>query len=522
MSVPGTRCILALAGVALIGLGLVSCAKEPLNVDRNRPPRTFLVAAPVDTTVAALRYSYRIHLYWRGEDPDGYVAGFLYSWDDSTIGGFKFTTKTDSIFELSVNDSSQITGGTGTNPGTQRAHTFYIRAVDNLGKPDPFLTIFNRRLFQASTEPPVVFFTGEDIPKPREPGHEADIDTLCDGEPFKVCWYGRDPDGVVTRYRVDVGAYHSPLQSDSCIYFNSPSQPSSVALASGFYIMTVTAIDNANAVGRNSVAFVVNRDPETEWAEKDADGPIGHYIQVYSEGNLITPVPKIFHAGDTIPFRSIVWWSWNGEDSHNGCENNCLSGFSLALTNGNRDNGQPYVIGFLDTLSTSPLIRFTTNDPDKMIQAGYQYLVLDSLDAGIGIAARVVARDCSGRPDGTPATFTFNCNFYPTLDSLRVSAVMADPDNKGILEPCHLIEWFGHDPEDGYTKSARITLDETFVILKQNYETSVTVPDRTFRSILPGQITHTVRVRVQDRAGFYAKLPEGEKEVRFDLPTPSP
>ena len=90
------------------GVVLLSCAKDPLKVDRNRPPQTFLVAAPVDTSVADISYSYRIHLYWRGEDSDGYVVGYEYSWDDSSIGAFKFTTKTDSIFELTVNDSSQM------------------------------------------------------------------------------------------------------------------------------------------------------------------------------------------------------------------------------------------------------------------------------------------------------------------------------------------------------------------------------------------------------------------------------
>src|SRR5262245_36433856 len=116
---------IAMAGI-MIAL-LASCAKDPLIVDRNRPPRTFLVAAPIDSTIShpaatVVSYSYRVHLYWRGEDPDGYVVGFLWAFDDSSAGHFHYTTKTDSIFDLTVNDTTDITGG-ATVIGFSRFHT---------------------------------------------------------------------------------------------------------------------------------------------------------------------------------------------------------------------------------------------------------------------------------------------------------------------------------------------------------------------------------------------------------------
>jgi len=100
---------IAVAGSALAFLA--SCAKNPLIVDRNRPPRTFLVAAPIDSTIShpsatGVSYSYRVHLYWRGEDSDGYVVGYLWAFDDSSAGHFRYTAKTDSIFEVTVNDSA--------------------------------------------------------------------------------------------------------------------------------------------------------------------------------------------------------------------------------------------------------------------------------------------------------------------------------------------------------------------------------------------------------------------------------
>ncbi len=502
--------------ILVVGVVLLSCAKDPLNVDRNRPPQTFLVAAPVDTTVADLAYSYRIHLYWRGEDSDGYVVGYEYSWDDSSIGAFRFTTKTDSIFELTVNDSSQLTGGTGVNPQTTKAHTFYIRAVDNLGKPDPSLTIFNRRLFKAKTETPLVNFIGA-IPNPQFP---AVIDTLCDGAPFVVSWNARDPDGVVTRYRFDVGPFHSDFTTDSSVTFNSPGSPGSVDLPSGIYTMTVTAVDNANAVGKKSTQFVVNHDPETTIAV-DGQGKVGYYLQHYLRGQEVHIVQP-FYEGQIVPYRSTVWWYWDGDDSHGGCEANCTNGWSIVLNPGSRDDNGPYIIGFQDSLGVTPqgeTIRFKTNDPDVLGPLGFTQFILDSLDAGIDMLARVATRDCSGRVDGSPATFRFNCNYYPTLDSVSVADTTYDFDQNGPdpAEPARIIRWVGSDYEDGKTKQASVLLDDSLTLTFDKYEDFTIVSDRDFQRLSSGTL-HTVKVRVADRANFPSQLPDGLKQVNFTIP----
>ena len=500
--------------LSVAGAMVLSCAKDPLDVDRNRPPQTFLVGAPIDTSAADVGYSYRIHLYWRGEDSDGYVVGFLWSWDDSSIGSFRFTSRTDSVFELAVNDSDTIVGGVG-NPQTSRYHTFFIRAVDNLGKPDPSLTIFNRRLFNAETEVPRVRFVGN-IPDTTD---TAPIDTLCDHTPFTVCWTGFDPDGFVTRYRVNAGAFQSPLMTDTCITFNAPGGPT---LASGLYTMTVTAVDNANAVGTGSVQFVVNRDPET-WFAASTGGPpnwVGYYQAPYIGGVAVTPATQLFAEGDTIPFRSTVWFFWNGEDSH-GCEPDSLTGFALALNPGTRNDFDPYIIGFLDEIA--PGTRFTTNDPAVLGPANRPALILDSLDAGLDITARVAARDDSQRPDGTPAAFTFNCNFPPTLDSLTVDSVFTVPDGGTIAEPSRLIRWVGRDYEDGLTSAVTIVLDETLVreLSLPNRQFWIE-PDRTFRNLSPSATEHSIRVRITDRADFKSVLPDGMKTVTFFLPPVTP
>ena len=505
MPVPVIWRRMALATVASVAAAfLISCEKDPLQVDRNRPPQTYLVAAPVDSTVAALPYSYRIHLYWRGEDSDGYVVGFQYSWDDSSIGAFQYTTRTDSIFELLVNDSTTTAGG-ATNPGTARAHRFFIRAVDNLGKPDPSFTIFNSRVFVAQTEAPAVQFVGA-IPS------GVGVDTLCDATPFKVCWSGSDNDGYVARYRFDVGSYNSPLTTDTCATFNDSGDPNSVALSSGLYTMTVSAVDNANAVGRKNVQFVVNRDPETWFLPKGA--PIGHYIQHSLYGQAVR-IEGTFAPEDTVPYRSTVWWEWDGEDvGVANCEANCTSGWSVVMSPGSRNNNQQYVTGFLDTLTTGPpLVRFNNNNPGPLGQAGFTSLILDSLDQGTAMIVRVATRDCSNRSDGSPAFFRFNCNFPPKLTSLTVRDTIANPENFG-LEPCKYFEWGTEDFEDGMTKGATVTIDNTNRVSLFDGEQSIIVPNRTFLA-LTGPGAHSVAVRVRDRAGTPS---ENELSIDFTVP----
>jgi hypothetical protein len=498
---------------------LASCAKDPLRVDRNRPPRTFLVAAPIDSTIAhptatGVSYSYRVHLYWRGEDPDGYVVGYLWAFDDSSVTNFHYTTKTDSIFDLTVNDSTDITGGL-TNPGTTRFHTFFIRAVDNLGKPDPNLAIFNRTIFKAETIRPKVQFVDS---LPAFFPDSNSIDTLSDGQPFKVCWTGDDSDGVVIRYKFDIGSYTSPLMADTCAFFNDDSNPSSVGLGDGLYTMTVTAVDNALAVGKTEFLLVVNHDPET-WFEPKGN-PNGYYHAPFLNGEVVDESNVVeFGEGDTVPYRSTVWFNWNGEDlgrpgtpNNPLPETNCLNGFSLELR-GTRANAEPYIIGFIDIVpNTDPPRRFLSNEPNYLRAAQQQNLILDSLDAGFNLFMLAASRDCSNRGDGTKAAFRFNCNYRPFIDSLIVEEGFGGPPPG---ESGRLITWFGHDPEDGGPSRARITLDGFRTLTTPNNGSNTFfVADSTFANLAPSN-PHSVRAWVIDRAEFVS---DSSLTVYFDLP----
>lgn len=488
---------------------LAACAKDPVRVDRNRPPRTYLVSAPPESG----SFSYRIHLYWRGEDPDGFVVGFQWAWDDSSVTGFHYTTKTDSIFELVVNDSATIAGGSSNlPPGTSRGHTFYIRAVDNLGKPDPNLIVFNRRIVIAQTVKPQVFF------KPPLPGPGPGVDTLCDGQPFEVCWGGNDPDGQVIGYKFDVGSYSSPIVADTCVTFNDINNPNAVGLSSGLYTLTVQAVDNAYALsdpGASKFFFVVNRDPTAWFTTEDGSRgfspplsptPIGHYIAPFFRGDLDTAEPRTFSPGDTIPYRSTVWWSWDGEDAP--CDNpSGIEAFSLSGQVYHRNN-EPYIIGFLPEIA--PGVPFKTNDPNVLGPAGLGNLILDSLDAGAGILMRVRARDQSGRVSGFQYSgeFVFNCNFPPNILSFDVR----DSCFQGRMNK--YFTWTALDEEDGFPPDAELYLDNALLtIVTHNGASSALVPWRTFRDFSENN-PHIAEIRVRDRAGY---ISPDRLRVTFDI-----
>jgi hypothetical protein len=115
--------------------------------------------------------------------------------------------------------------------------------------------------------------------------------------------------------------------------------------------------------------------------------------------------------------------------------------------------------------------------------------------------------------------FRFNCNYYPTLESVSVSDTTFDFDGSGPdpIEPARIIRWVGLDYEDGRTTGASVKLDDTLTLTFSHQEDSTIVSDRDFQRLSTGTI-HTVKVRVSDRADFLSKLPDGEKEVIFTIP----
>ena len=179
----------------------------------------------------------------------------------------------------------------------------------------------------------------------------------------------------------------SPIVVDTCVTFNDSNDPRSISLSSGIYTLTVQAIDNAYALsdpGASKFFFVVNRDPSAWFLTFDKQRPateqeaVGFYIAPFFKGQSIAPVAKPFSPGETVPYRSSVYWYWDGED-HSCDVPSGINAFSIALLSGSKNDGDPYTVGFLSELA--PGIPFKTNDPLVLNQYGFGHLVLDSLNS---------------------------------------------------------------------------------------------------------------------------------------------
>lgn len=125
--------------VFLMSLVATSCRDtvDP-NTDRNRPPETYLTAAPIESIAGGGldRIPYRFHAHWSGSDIDGEVVGFFVAVTETLATlrlpppkpqQYMFTTRTDSIIIFNVLEGF----------GSDREHGLYVFAVDNEGKVDP-------------------------------------------------------------------------------------------------------------------------------------------------------------------------------------------------------------------------------------------------------------------------------------------------------------------------------------------------------------------------------------------------
>ena len=106
----------------------------------NELPNSLTTHAPLEGNL--------VHFYWTGSDPDGAVSGFRWRLSDNgqvgmidepdTLGlPWNFTTVTDSVFAVSA-DQPVPRDPEDTGPRIFfRVHTFWIKAVDDLGAEDP-------------------------------------------------------------------------------------------------------------------------------------------------------------------------------------------------------------------------------------------------------------------------------------------------------------------------------------------------------------------------------------------------
>ena len=132
------------------------------------PPETYLSLFP-DSIISPGSTLRKIS--WWGDSPQGFIAGYYFSFDSTKpVSQWSFTTKSDSTFLLQMN-------------GNDTTFRFYVAAVDDKGLIDP--TPASNLYPTLNSVPSMDFLGGTEIP-----------DTVYPVTTFK--WAATDPDGNAT------------------------------------------------------------------------------------------------------------------------------------------------------------------------------------------------------------------------------------------------------------------------------------------------------------------------------------
>ncbi|MCH8568513.1 MAG: hypothetical protein LAT67_09625 [Balneolales bacterium] len=170
--------ILSLFGLLLISLALSSCDAEMKgDFNANQPPNTFLTVNEINLPEGDRLVS-QVNISWWGDDPDGYIVGYEFRIGDDQTEPWTFTTRTDSVFVLPIEE--------GNMDADVR---FTVRAIDNDGDVDPDPPSL---LFPIRNSPPVIAFRSNETPP----------DTTY--RVFSFGWNASDPDGDANLNRIEV------------------------------------------------------------------------------------------------------------------------------------------------------------------------------------------------------------------------------------------------------------------------------------------------------------------------------
>ena len=208
----------------VITLLLASCSKKPKEkLVPNIPPQTYIyVEGRVDTVPA------KVFLRWYGNDPDGYVVGYYYNWDDDS--DTVFTTANCDTFSLS-------------SAGSVEVHVFKIWAKDNEGAIDPTPASV---IIPVTNSPPTIQFQRGTLPP----------DTTLPVATYYLEWHDVDGDSTV------IGFYWQ-LNSDTPHFV--PSESTFVTLTNlppGIDTVYFWAVDENSAVS-DTIADTVYIKPVT-------------------------------------------------------------------------------------------------------------------------------------------------------------------------------------------------------------------------------------------------------------------
>ncbi len=470
-------------------LFLTGCRKqEKIFIDTNLAPNTRLTSAPAPVPEPPAPpgppVNYRIHMYWDGTDPDGFVVAYHYAWDDTVPpygaenSPWQFTTRSDTLFKALIDSVGQT-----------RRHTFYVRAVDNEGKLDPSPA---RVRFDASTDVPEILFLYR-IDGPLDPSvpdwvYPDGKDTVLMFTPCRFLWDGWDPDGLGApinySYRMDSNPFSAYTDSTGATY---------PTVAAGTHFFYVKGKDETGAENfPESYKFVMNFEPDSEILEPLDD-----------TGTLTVS------DGDTIWFR----WSVRDTERMVTPEDTLVGVASIWITLDNDFRREFHV----DKHTQAYVSEWYFTSSVAISDSHY----IESRNSPQGGNAEhlfeISSRDLQGTferssdVDEDREKFVFWYNYPP-------EATITYPAPGETLCPDFVVEWEGVD-DDGDIAAYQFVLDPT----QNAYRVcQVSLPDQpctswTYEDIQPTGPPplpeyHEFRVRAQDNAGCWE---QSWNKVRF-------
>jgi hypothetical protein len=449
---------------------LTGCRRqERLFIDSNLAPNTRLTSAPAPYSQA----NYRIHLYWDGTDPDGFVTAYHYAWDDTVPNygaansPWRQTSGNDSLFKALIDSA-----------GETRRHTFYVRSVDNEGKLDPSPA---RIRFDAWTVVPRIdsLYRVDGPLDPSSPAYDpGKKDTVLMGTPAEFIWGGWDPDGLGAPIQ-----YSYKLDSNPFSAFDDNTTTTYPTVSSGTHFFYVKARDETGAENfPENYKFVMNFEPDS------------HIVDPPEPTGTLTVMD-----GDTIRFR----WTAHDKEELEGQG----GGLSQILINLDND--------FLKVLTVDPETGEYVNEwyfTSNTVPSDEHYISSRNSPQG-GNAQHLFeiwARDVEGtfeRPSVIPEdreTFIFWYNEPPT------SEVTYPSDGITVVGTDIEITWDGDDV-DGEVAAFQFVLDpwaNAYRVCQVGIGESCTswlYEDVQPTGPPPLPEYHEFRVRAQDNAGCWEK-----------------
>lgn len=271
------------SALLLSGVIFISCTEEITgDLKQNQPPQTsvFVQGDSLNQTLSLQT------IFWDGRDPDGFVVGFFYTWEQNPQpDDWVWTTERSGTFPL------QITG-------TDTSYIFRIKAVDNDGAEDPTPA---SQVFPIINSPPEIDWASQsDIP-----------DTTFTIAVFQ--WIASDLDGdstiVAFEYSLDDTLnWRSIRGTRRLIVLDADS-----GLTVGNHSFFLRAVDVA---GARSATIRMPQDPSKDWYVKE---PRGRYLLIddFDDESLSSDFPDAFYKSllDTLlPALGDEYSYWNIEE----------------------------------------------------------------------------------------------------------------------------------------------------------------------------------------------------------------